>query len=216
MTSSSRVDLSYVTLAVLAGGTGQRMGIPKAYLQIGSTPVLTWLLDRLKWPGPTMLVTAPAVPHPPGADKFASHFLDPVDGLGPLRGVLTALEHLATKLVAIVTVDMPGVDQNKLAWLVEALSIRPQCDGIMCRIQCLHETRIEPFPSAFRRDAANLVTQQMELGRRSVQDLCNGPSIDAIPPPADWSADVWTNLNHPAELAAFQAAYSNRAVKESK
>ena len=45
----------------------------------------------MQWPGPTLLVTAPAVAHPPAADLFDREAVDPVDGLGPLRGVLTAL-----------------------------------------------------------------------------------------------------------------------------
>ena len=59
-----------VTLAVLAGGEGSRMGLPKAELAIQDKPLLTFLLDRLKWPGPTLLVTAPGREHPPGFEQI--------------------------------------------------------------------------------------------------------------------------------------------------
>jgi molybdopterin-guanine dinucleotide biosynthesis protein A len=51
---------SETTLALLAGGLGKRMGTPKALLQIDGRPILEWILAELTWPGPTMLVTAPA------------------------------------------------------------------------------------------------------------------------------------------------------------
>ena len=35
-----------VTLAILAGGAGSRMGMPKAELRIGGRPILEHLLDR--------------------------------------------------------------------------------------------------------------------------------------------------------------------------
>ena len=54
MTSS----LSNVTLAILAGGEGSRMGKPKGHLEIAGKPILAYLLDQIGWPGPTMLVTA--------------------------------------------------------------------------------------------------------------------------------------------------------------
>ena len=42
------------------------MGVRKETLRIGGKPILTWLLERIEWPGPTILVTAPGHDHPPG------------------------------------------------------------------------------------------------------------------------------------------------------
>ena len=46
-----------VTLAILAGGAGSRMGEPKANLSVRGRPILQYLFERFNWPGPTMLVT---------------------------------------------------------------------------------------------------------------------------------------------------------------
>ena len=52
-----------VTLAILAGGEGSRMGYPKGELRLGGRPILPVLLERFAWEGPTLLVTAPGRQH---------------------------------------------------------------------------------------------------------------------------------------------------------
>src|SRR5439155_7528658 len=122
-----------VTLAILAGGEGSRMGKPKAELLLGGKPILEFLLDRFAWGGPTMLVTAPRREHPPGWERFTLEAVDPVADLGPLRGVLTALNNATTKLVVMTTVDMPGVRQSQLVWLIEQIRERPNAPALMVR-----------------------------------------------------------------------------------
>src|SRR5262249_35493764 len=92
-------DASHVTLAILAGGMGRRMGGPKAWLQIEGKSILAWLNAKLPWPGPTIVVSSPATANPPDADLFDQVVIDPADDLGPLRGVLTALEHAETAAI---------------------------------------------------------------------------------------------------------------------
>jgi molybdopterin-guanine dinucleotide biosynthesis protein A len=76
-------DCAHTTLAVLAGGEGRRMGGPKGVLALDGRPILERLLDRLDWPGPTLLVTAPGREHPPGWRRFTNEVTDPVAGEGP-------------------------------------------------------------------------------------------------------------------------------------
>jgi molybdenum cofactor guanylyltransferase len=205
MNARQPIDLSRVTLVVLAGGHGKRMGGPKAWLELDRRPILQWLLDRMQWTGPTMLVSAPSNVHPPGCELFDRECVDPMDNLGPLRGILTALNELSTPMTAVVTVDMPGVTMSILAWLIESLADRPQCNGVMCRIKTGEGERVEPFPSAFRSDAAGGIARRLEAGRRSVQDLCSDEAFSSLQVPADWPAETWINLNTRADLAAFEA-----------
>src|SRR5688500_9615172 len=115
-------DLSRVTLAVLAGGAGSRMGRAKSLLTVRGRPILDYLMDRLNWPGPTMLVTAAGRERPPGAGRFEREVHDDVEGEGPLRGVYTALTHATTPVIAIAAVDMPAVTQADLGWFVAELA----------------------------------------------------------------------------------------------
>src|SRR4051794_29684613 len=85
-----------ITLAILAGGAGSRMGGPKSNLTLHGRPILDYLLDRFSWPGPTLLITSPGREHPPGHTRFSAEAVDPVPDQGPLRGILTALQHATT------------------------------------------------------------------------------------------------------------------------
>src|SRR5437762_2106214 len=108
-----------VTLAILAGGRGERMGKPKGLLQVSDQPILTYLLKRFNWRGPTMLVTSPGREKPPGAGGFDAEVIDPVEGMGPVRGLITALENSKTQILIVASVDMPLVGREQLLWLAE-------------------------------------------------------------------------------------------------
>jgi molybdopterin-guanine dinucleotide biosynthesis protein A len=187
------------TLAVLAGGEGTRMGMPKAELHVGDEPILAYLLKQIAWAGPTMLVTAPGREGPPGHERFDREVVDPLSGFGPLRGVLTALEHATTPIVVVATVDMPGVRAEQLKFLVAQLDERAGAMGVMMR----WGGRIEPFPCAFRAGAAEVVARELLEGRRAVHSLCRHDGFVAIYAPLEWDARVWTNLNRPEDVEAF-------------
>src|SRR5438105_10503881 len=130
--ATPHTNLSKCTLAILAGGDGSRMRKPKGLLDVRGQPILGYLLDRMRWPGPTMLVTAPGRQRPPGWERFGCEVVDPVAGQGPLRGVLTALESTRTETIVVATVDMPEIGLAQLEWLVGQLWAHPAALGGMC------------------------------------------------------------------------------------
>jgi molybdenum cofactor guanylyltransferase len=188
-----------VTLAVLAGGSGSRMGAPKSQLRLGGRPILDGLLDRFAWRGPTMLVTAPGNERPPGAGRFGAEVTDVRPGEGPLRGVLTALEHATTDVVAVVTVDMPGVGPAEVGWLIQRLD----AVAVMCSRDVGGAASVEPFPLVIRTAARDAVSRRLGAGNRSVYSLREEVGVRVVPAPAGWPARVWTNLNRPEDLEAF-------------
>jgi molybdopterin-guanine dinucleotide biosynthesis protein A len=182
------------------------MGQPKAALQIAMKPILTYLLERFRWKGPTMLVTAPGQQLPPGADLFDTVSADAVSGEGPLRGVLTALQHATTEIALVATVDMPGIEPKHLHHVHSLLRNRSRSDVIM-----LHQhgkpSEVEPFPSAYRcRRAAELILAQLESGMRAVRGLRKLPCVDVLSAPSDWRPSVWANLNSPSDVKEFVQA----------
>jgi molybdenum cofactor guanylyltransferase len=195
-------DLGTVTLAVLAGGEGARMGGAKALLRVGGRPILEDLFERFAWPGPTLLVTAPGRERPPGAERFGREVADPQAGLGPLRGVLTALEHLDTPLLVVTALDMPRIGRALAEWLAARLNEESALQGVMIRRDA---GQLEPLPLALRPGARSTVEAHLAAGRRSVRGLASEPGFAVVPAP-DWPDDVWANLNTPADWQAFAAA----------
>lgn len=199
MTPGRRIELADVTLAVLAGGEGSRMGRPKALLDVNGQPILAWLLDRFRWPGPTLLVTAPGREHPPAAERFDREVFDEIAGQGPLRGVLTALDACRTDLLLVTTVDMPNVGAKQAHWVVAQLGDHA---GVMCR----RGEQVEPFPLVLRRATRDAIREMMNIGERSVRSLSR--SVCTVVSP-EWADDVWTNLNHPDDLSIWRAKLSD-------
>lgn len=193
-------DPATVTLALLAGGAGSRMGLPKSLLEIRRQPILAWLLDQFQWPGPTLLVTSPGRQNPPAASRFDREACDPIPDQGPLRGLLTALENSTTPLVLACTADMPMVRSIHLYSLLELIPQHPNSLGLMVQSST---GQIEPFPSLFRKDAAGPIARQLQQSRRSVQGLTQLQDFAVIAAPDQWDSTVWTNLNNRRDLQEF-------------
>ena len=194
-----------VTLAILAGGRGERMGKAKGLLRVGDQPILSYLLQRFEWQGPTMLVSSPGREHPPGAELFTREVIDPAEGMGPLRGLLTALENATTSMVIMTSVDLPLVQKEQLTWLVEMLQGQPWKLGFMLE----QPKYFRPFPSIFAIGAREPIAAHFERGERSLSSLLR-LGVVPIEAPAHWPDEVWTNLNEPADLASFQKLTSFR------
>jgi molybdopterin-guanine dinucleotide biosynthesis protein A len=190
-----------VTLAVLAGGAGARMGRPKSLLTIGGRPILTVLIENYRWTGPTLLVTAPGRTGPPGAGGFDQEVVDAVADGGPLLGICTALEQVRTELLIVVTVDMPSVGPRQFEWLMNHLQAGQL--GLMGSRKDTAGVQIEPFPSIYRAAAAGPLRAHFSSGRRSVHSILHDPRFTALETPADWPSSVWANLNYPADVEAF-------------
>jgi molybdopterin-guanine dinucleotide biosynthesis protein A len=196
------MSLDQITLAVLAGGMGTRLGRPKSSLIIDGAPVLSHLIQRLKWPGPTLLVTAPSNRSPSGFEAFTAEATDPADGAGPVQGMQTALASASTPVTVFVPVDMPALALEQIAELCDVLNHNPAAQGIMCVRNHGDALITEPFPCVLRSTALPAIQQYWNSGRRSLHGLrdagiCGTHNVD------HWPADSWINLNTPEELAAW-------------
>ena len=187
------------------------MGGPKGDLAIDGRAILERLLDRLSWPGPTLLVTAPGREHPPGWQRFSNEVSDPVAGEGPLRGLLTALEHASTNELVVLAVDMPNVTPAPLAWLAARLRENPAAAAVMVQRPERASSQIEPLPAAFRAVAAEgIVRARLRDRKLALHGLTEEHQVLVVPAPSDWPADFWANLNTPSDFAAYQVARASR------
>jgi molybdopterin-guanine dinucleotide biosynthesis protein A len=191
-----------VTLAVIAGGAGTRMGGSKHRLHVGGRAILVDLLERCAWEGPTMLVVGADGGHVEGQERVGAVVADPVAGQGPLLGMLTALEQATTDRVAAVPIDMPGLRGEHLRWLVERAR---EEDGscVLLRRSVGKEWTIEPFPAVYRRSAAGMIRRRLEDGRRSLRALAEEPQTRVVYAPLEWDDRVWSNLNTGADVVRF-------------
>jgi molybdopterin-guanine dinucleotide biosynthesis protein A len=196
------------TLAILAGGEGSRMGRPKSLLTLGGKPILSHILGEARWNGPTMLVTSPGRQFPPAAGEFSFEVSDPVADQGPMRGVLTALQHSVTDQVVVSAVDMPSTGSEIFSWLARELSARPHADAVMIERKWQGDHIVEPLPAAFRKSAQTLLEQRLAEGKRSLYPLAHSPGVEVLLAADNWIPELWTNLNSPGDLAKWKPAPS--------
>ena len=189
-----------ITLAILAGGAGSRMGRPKALLRVSDRPILEHLLERFAWPGPTMLVTAPGRERPPGAERFGSECVDPVTDQGPLRGILTALENAASTHAVIAAVDMPMLEHRHVLALVSEMRSRRELLGLMPARVVEEHRHTEPFPSIFHRGAIDAIRARLANDELSVARLVDHAPARFATVDVNWEPTAWLNLNHPTDL----------------
>lgn len=197
------LSLGDITLAVLAGGQGSRMGQPKGLLQVRGQPILHHLLRRWNWPGPTLLVTAPGREHPPAWEEFDREVSDPIAGEGPLRGILTALDTAQTELVIITTVDMPGIGRPQLKWLLEQAINQPNSPGAVFKRMAAEGEVLEPFPAVLQRTLRHKTRASLERQEGGVQRFLGICGVVTLRAAADWPASLWVNLNYPADIEAY-------------
>ncbi len=201
--------MSDTTLAVLIGGAGRRMGFAKCCLRIHNMPILRFLHQQWAFDGPTMLVNAQDAAPPPGAELFSRIVHDSAAGDGPLRGIHAALAHAATAAVLVVTVDMPAVLQRHLNFLRTAADRAPAsaADGIF--LQREDHAFVDTFPCLLRRRLELRVRELLDNGVRSVQPLAREPNMRILAAPNWFMSALSTNLNTPADVAAFEAAHGD-------
>jgi molybdopterin-guanine dinucleotide biosynthesis protein A len=141
---------------VLAGGRSLRMGRDKAAVVLAGRPLLEHMLDKLRVLGLRARVAglrAPVVN--PGAEVLQDAHPD----CGPLSGMETALRKSETALVLVVGVDLPLLETEFLAWMLE----RAATTGAMATVPRVGG-KLQPLCAVYRRELLDGVTGALEAG----------------------------------------------------
>jgi molybdopterin-guanine dinucleotide biosynthesis protein A len=151
-----------VTLAILAGGRGRRMGgVPKGLLLRDGRPLLSHLLDLAPAFEDSLLVTPDPAPYAAFGVRTVG---DVVLDRGAPGGVHAALVQARTPWVLVVAADMPFVTRAVVDLLLAERG--PESDAVGFEV----EGRLEPLLACYR------TTLVPEWGAA----LVSGPSFRAL------------------------------------
>ena len=144
-----------VLAAVLAGGRGRRMGVPKATVALAGRPLIERPLRALDAAGLETVVVAKPGSELPALE--APVWEEPDEPVHPLCGVLRALEGAGVRPVLAVACDMPFLAPALLRRLAETDPplVVPEAGGRLHPLLARYSPELSgPLRVALRRRAA--------------------------------------------------------------
>jgi molybdopterin-guanine dinucleotide biosynthesis protein A len=136
---------------ILAGGKSSRMGFDKAFLLVGSKPLLQNMIDVIE---PFCQNVAISGQNPGHSDFHLDMVPDVFLECGPISGLYSVLQYSSTEWNLIVGVDMPFVDEELFRYLI----------GNKCDCDCvipIHQNGIEPLVGLYHRRILPVIETQI-------------------------------------------------------
>ncbi|MFP5239023.1 MAG: molybdenum cofactor guanylyltransferase [Acidobacteriota bacterium] len=181
---------------VLAGGKSRRLGRDKAAVVVDGQPMLARMVRLAGNFCPAVAVSgrdpAPLVQGVPW-------FLDAQTGLGPLGGIVTALERYGTACL-VLSCDLPLLDSATLEILLAAWRSRPK-HAVMTTFQQIETGFIEALVAIYEPQAAPLLRRASEEGCRKLSRAIPA-ALRHVVMYSTADARPFFNVNTPADLAS--------------
>src|SRR3981081_1482367 len=177
------------SLLVLAGGDSRRMGRPKAWLEVGDTFLLRYVVDRLASAFSEVMVSF-AEPEQLQEPVPYRIVVSPNAAAGPVAGIEAGLLAARNEVVFAVACDMPYVTQEVAQLAVAAARA---CDAAIPRI----DGRPEPVCGAYRRSSLPFITGAINMGRLKVADIAAELDVTWL---ESLDPELFRSLNTPHDL----------------
>ena len=183
--------LDNIEAFVLAGGKSIRMEEDKGLALLRHRPLVSYVLNTLaELQIPTGLITANDAYKQFGLPMYA----DTLTGLGPLGGLLTALENARKPNILLLGCDMPFLQSKTIRFILEHSE-----DGKVNA--CLTNGLVNPLLSIYPQSLLAAVKQQIETGKYKMQEFISGRSHHLIDLDEESiPAVTLTNINSKDEL----------------
>jgi|SRR6266850_2576455 len=185
------------SLLVLAGGGSRRMGRPKAWLEVGDTILLRYVVNRLA-PAFSEVMVSLAEPEQLQEPLPYRIVFDRKRSAGPLAGLEAGLLAARNDVVFAVACDMPYVTQDVAQMAIAAAR---RSDAAIPRI----DGRPEPVCGAYRRSALPAITEALNARRLKTADAIAGLDVTWL---EGLDPDLFRSLNTPEDLEQFHAEFS--------
>ena len=190
---------TFVTV-LLAGGEGRRMGGAKPLRLLDGCTLLDHGLRIARAQGPGPLAVAVRTPDQVGGRSDVPLLLDPVDCVGPLAGLASALafaEACGSGLVLTLPCDAPRLPLDLGERLAGVLA-----PGDRVAMAFSHG-RLHPTCALWRVSAREVLDAYRTSGGRSLKGLAQSAGVSVV----DWGEpdpDPFVNLNTLEDLAAAE------------
>jgi molybdopterin-guanine dinucleotide biosynthesis protein A len=193
------ISLMQASLLVLAGGASRRMGRAKAWLEVGDTFLLRYVVDSLA-PAFSEVMVSFAEPEQLEAPLPYRIVFDRKRSAGPLAGLEAGLLAARNGVMFAVACDMPYVTQD-LAQMATAAARRS--DAAIPRV----DGRPEPVCGAYGRSALPAITAALNAGRLKTAEAIANLDVTWL---EGLDPDLFRSLNTPEDLERFHAEFASQ------
>jgi molybdenum cofactor guanylyltransferase len=185
------------TLLVLAGGQSRRMGRPKPWIEVGSSILVRYVVERL---APAFSELMVSFAEPEQMEQLVPYrvVFDRKPNAGPLAGLEAGLIAAHNQVLFAVACDMPYVERSTAELAVAAAR---SCDAAIPR----HDGLFEPVCGAYRKTALPVIVNALDARNYVAHDVVQNLDVTWLEglEPAQFES-----LNTPADLERFHAALS--------
>jgi molybdopterin-guanine dinucleotide biosynthesis protein A len=187
---------------ILVGGKSSRFGSDKALIDIAGRPLAAHLADVAREAaGRVTLVGSPERYQHLGLPIIPDTHRD----VGPLAGILAALEHTGASWNLILACDMPLLSVA----FAEFLFAEAEAGGQDVVMPISPHGRDEPLCAVYAKPGATSIRREIEKGTRKITYAFETMNVRRIPPGeyahVDPEGKTFTNINTPAEWERCQS-----------
>jgi molybdenum cofactor guanylyltransferase len=185
------------TLLVLAGGQSRRMGRPKPWIEVGSSILVRYVVERL---APAFSELMVSFAEPEQMEQLVPYrvVFDRKPNAGPLAGLEAGLLAARNQVLFAVACDMPYVERSTAEIAVAAAR---SCDAAIPR----HDGLFEPVCGAYRKTALPAIVSALDAGNYVAHDVVADLDVTWL---EELEPAQFESLNTPSDLERFHAALS--------
>ena len=148
-----------VSCIILAGGRSSRLGVEKAFLEIGGRPIIERVVERMTMLGDEVILVTN------NPEQFAYLGLcmvgDVQPGQGALGGLYSGLLAVNNDYSVVVACDMPFLNLNLLRYMI---LLTPEQDVVIPRLG----NELEPLHAIYSRECLEPIERALSRGERRV------------------------------------------------
>ncbi len=185
---------------ILVGGKSSRFGSDKALVEVDGKPLVLRLVDAVSEAADRITLVGPP-------DRYEQIDLpiipDTQEGIGPLAGIIAALQHTSALWNLILACDLPRFS----AVFAEFLFTQAEAGGHDVVMPVSPEGLDEPLCAVYARSATTGILREIEKGTRKITHALEGIVVRRILAGEyahlDPEGETFTNVNTPADWERY-------------
>lgn len=184
---------------VLAGGKSSRMGFDKSTMVLQNKKLIESTIKKLDSLFDDIIISVDSLEKKSefNHDKIV---VDKVKGVGPLGGMISALEMAQSDRLFVIPCDMPVIDTKYISFMMKYMDdneiILSEKNGYF-----------EPFPGFYSKSLIPRIEELINQNRRSIRSIF-GCSRTKVISESEWkklgfSEEIFTNLNTTQDVEKY-------------